>query len=400
MNARAAALAPVALARASALPPVASVLDDLAEWPQDVYIVGGTIRDLLLGRKFLDVDLAVDGEAQELARAIGGQSGAETRFGTISVERDGHRYDLARTRAESYASPGALPDVAPAGIDADLRRRDFTVNAMALGLSGPHAGELLATDGALEDLELRQLAVLHDLSFLDDPTRLLRLGRYAARLGFSVAAHTRALADEAISGGALNTVSGTRVGNELRLLANEADPIAAFEAVAGLGLPWRIARETAAQALGVLPPEGRRDMVVLATVFATSHPEQLIAELDRLGFTATDRAAIAEAATRSRDLAKRLAGAGAPSEIARVVGTSGIETVAVAYGLGASPQSLRWLRDLRHRELQITGNDLINNGIEEGPAVGRALARARAALLDGNAPDRDSQLRVALNPGE
>jgi tRNA nucleotidyltransferase (CCA-adding enzyme) len=373
----------------------------LAGFTGDVYLVGGAVRDLMLGRPFLDVDLAVDGDPSRLAAEIGTPDSIETRFGTVSVLRDGYRYDLARTRSESYPHPGALPEVEAAGIEVDLTRRDFTVNALALGLAGSRIGELIAADGAVDDLRSRQLAVLHDESFRDDPTRLLRLARYAARLGFSIAPHTRELAAQAISDAALDTVSGTRIGNELRLLANESDPIVAFEAAAALGLPWNIDRQLATSALLALPEDGRVDLLVLACVFGPQqHSEQLIAELDRLGFTATDRDAIADAATKSRELAQRLSHTTSNSEIASTVGSFGIETVALAACQGSPSQSRTWLRDLRHLHLQITGDDLIQHGVPEGPGIGQALAKARSALMDGTATDRDSQLQVALKSGE
>jgi tRNA nucleotidyltransferase (CCA-adding enzyme) len=387
------------VARVSALPQVASITGAATDLP-DVYLVGGTVRDLILGREFVDVDLAVDGDTLSVAATIGTPSGGETRFGTVSVTSDGYRYDLARTRSERYPHPGALPEVAPAGIDADLDRRDFTVNALAVGLTGSRAGELIAAAGALRDLDNRQLAVLHERSFLDDPTRLMRLARYAARLGFNVAPHTRQLAEQAISSGALDTVSGTRIGNELRLLANEPDPIAAFEASAALGLSWELDPEMTRRALSALPEDGRADLLVLAAVFGPQPNKQLIAELDGLGFTATDRDAITEAATKSASLAQRLSNAHTPSEIARVVGASGIETVALAFSQGSPSQSRAWLRDLRHVKLEITGADLIEHGIPQEPAIGQALARAKAALLDGRASDRGSQLEVALKPEE
>jgi len=388
------------VARVSALPQVASIVASATDLPGDVYLVGGTVRDVILDREFLDVDLAVDGDALAVAATIGTPSGGETRFGTVTVTSHGYRYDLARTRGERYPQPGALPEVTPAGIDADLERRDFTVNALAVGLTGARAGQLLAVPGALADIEGKRLAVLHDRSFLDDPTRLLRLARYAARLRFTIAPHTHELATEAIRNNALDTVSGTRIGNELRLLANERDPIAAFEAAAALGLPWQIDADVAREAINVLPPDGRRDLLVLASVFGSRPSEQILPELDRLGFTATDRDAIAQAATRAASLARRLAQTTSNSEIARVVGASGIETVALAFSQGSPSQSLTWLRALRHLNLDITGEDLIKKGIPEGPQIGQALQAAKDALMDGLATDRESQLQVALNPEE
>jgi tRNA nucleotidyltransferase (CCA-adding enzyme) len=387
--------------RASEAAPIAEIAQFVGASAADVYVVGGAVRDLILGRPFADVDLAVDGDPAKLAAAIGTPSAGETRFGTLSVERNGFRYDLARTRSERYPRPGALPAVEPAGIDADLARRDFTANAIALALSGPRTGELLSAPEALADIEARQLAVLHDASFIDDPTRLLRLARYAARLGFEPAPHTRDLAAAAIAGDALATISGTRVGNELRLLATEPDPVAAFDAVAALGLPWTIDAPLARAALAVLPEDGRRDRLVLACVLNSAKPpnEQLVAELERLGFTASDRDVIAET-TAAPELARRLVGSDRGSQIAQAVGTSGIETVALASSQGAPSQSLTWLRDLRHRTLEITGDDLIQHGLSQGPEIGEALTAARSALMDGTATNRESQLRVALESAE
>jgi tRNA nucleotidyltransferase (CCA-adding enzyme) len=379
-------------ARAGEAAPIAEIARFVSTSAADVYLVGGAVRDLILGRPFADVDLGVDGDPAQLAAEIGTPSAAETRFGTFSVERNGYRYDLARTRSERYPQPGALPEVEPAGIDADLARRDFTVNAIALALSGPRSGELLAAPGALDDLTHGRLAVLHDQSFSDDPTRLLRLARYAARLGFEPTAHTRDLFAEAIADNALATISGTRIGNELRLLATEPDPVAAFEAAAALGLPWSIDDAIARSALEVLPDDGRPDLLVLACVLKPQ-------ELEPLGFTAPDRDAISEAAQAS-DLASRLAGARTRSEIAQTVGTSGIETVALAASQGAASQSLTWLRELRHLALQITGDDLMLHGLPQGPEIGEALGAAKSALMDGTATDRESQLRVALRAAQ
>ncbi|MCL2418047.1 MAG: hypothetical protein FWD04_02045 [Conexibacteraceae bacterium] len=382
--------------RARRLLPVASVPGSAAE---GVFLVGGTVRDLILGRAFVDVDLAVDGDPLVLARALGDPERNEPRFGTLRVTRDGVRYDLARTRTERYAHPGALPAVAPAPIHADLNRRDFTVNAIAIGLTGPLAGQLISVDGALEDVAARRLAVLHDASFEDDPTRLLRLARYSARLGFEIAPHTRELAQRALAGGALETVSGTRIGNELRLLATEPDPVAAFEAASDLGLPWSLDPDLAGHALDALPADGRRDILVLACVFSTEPKKQLGPALDRLAFTAADRQAILEG-TRAPGLALRLANASSRSEIARVLRHVGVETIALVAAKGDPSQPRLWLDELRHISLQISGDDLRAAGIAEGPAIGKALEAARDAMYDGEARDRASQLAVALKAAE
>ncbi len=371
----------------------------------NTYLVGGSVRDLLLGGPLVDIDLATEGEPAELADHLG-EAPAETRFGTLTVHRGGVRYDIARTRSERYTAPGALPEVESDTIDADILRRDFTVNAMAFGLLGARTGDLIAAPDALDDLAHRRLAVLHDRSFIDDPTRLLRLARYGARLRFEVAPRTRELADQAIAAGALDTLSGTRIGNELRLLATEPDPVAAFRSVADLGLPWSIDTQLATNAIATLPPDGRPDLLVLALALAPSSSRvstargseraDLLTQLDELGFTAADRNAITEAATQAPRLGHQLRQARSRSDIARSVGTAGIETVALASAQGAPDQSLTWLGELRHLHLDITGADLIAAGLQEGPALGRGLAAARDAMLDGIATDRASQLEIAL----
>jgi tRNA nucleotidyltransferase (CCA-adding enzyme) len=374
----------------------------------ELYLVGGAVRDLARGAEPVDIDLAVNGDPQALAALLTTRDGGtardgstaerpvagETRFGTVTTYHDGVRYDIARTRTERYSRPGALPEVAPAAIELDLLRRDFTVNAIALGLVGDRAGEVLAAPGAHDDLTAERLAVLHDTSFEDDPTRLLRLVRYNARLGFAIAPHTRALAKRATASGALDTVSGTRVGNELRLLAAEPAAIAAFVAAADLGMPWWLDPDLTGRALRALPPDGRRDILVLAAVFVAS--PGLASELDRLGFTAADRDTILRTSTESSNLAQRLSNASSRSEIARAVGTAGIETVALASAQGEPEQALLWLRELRHLRLEITGADLIGMGLPQGRAVGEALAAAQSAMIDGHAPDRESQLAIAL----
>jgi tRNA nucleotidyltransferase (CCA-adding enzyme) len=389
-------------ARAESLPAVSSLLG--GEHSQPVFLVGGAVRDLLLERDPLDLDLAVDGPLGELAQRLDGTPEIHDRFGTATVTRDGVRYDIAQTRAERYAEPGALPEVRPAPILEDLQRRDFTVNAMALGLTGPQAGELIAVDGALRDLEARRLEVLHDQSFVDDPTRLLRLARYAVRLDFRIAPHTRELAEAAVADGALATVSGSRIGNELRLLAAERDPVAAFAGLSELGLDSAIDKalafgeerqRLARAALAELPSDGSPAIVVLGVALLGTEPRVATALLDRLEFTAADREAIVDV-TRASRLNEALETASTGSEIARAIGNAGVAMVALAAAQVPSWRHQQWLQTLRDQQLQITGDDLIGAGIKQGPELGRRLAKAQDALWDGSAPDRESQLKVAL----
>jgi tRNA nucleotidyltransferase (CCA-adding enzyme) len=308
------------------------------------------------------------------------------------VQSDGCRFDLAAARAETYARPGALPDVRPAGIDADLGRRDVTVNALALDLA---SGALRAVEHAREDLAAGRLRVLHDASFADDPTRLWRIARYAARLRFELEERTAALAAAAVAEGALGTISGTRIGNELRLALGEPDPIAALEAAAALGLaPWLAPdRERADAALALLPAgEGRPDLVVLGASLAG----EADALLDELGFAAGERAVL-RACARAPQLAAVMTGAAQPSALARALRGQPVEAVALAGAQGAAAPARRWLDELRHVALTITGDDLLAAGVPHGPQIGRRLAAALERRLDGAlAAGRDAELAAAL----
>jgi tRNA nucleotidyltransferase (CCA-adding enzyme) len=390
------------LERVRALPAAQPLFERLPDEPR-VYLVGGAVRDLLRQREPFELDLVVEGDPAVLAARLGRPVRVHDRFGTSKVTVDGHTYDIARARQETYSQPGALPDVTPAAIDADLGRRDFTVNAGAIALTGDRAGELLAVPGMLEDLEARLLRVLHDRSFIDDPTRMLRLARYAARLGFNTEPHTRALVDQAVTGGALDTVSASRIGAELRLLSREPDGVASLRTLHTLGLDRPLgldgsenAMSLAKRALSLLPEGERRDRLALAAAARGASVEGLRGRLDGWGFTAQDRDAIAAAATHSDALAARLRGAARPSEIASAVKGAPAELVALAGALGAEAQAGEWLERLRHVRLEIDGDDLLAAGVPAGPAVGRGLQAALADKLDGRAPTREQELASAL----
>jgi tRNA nucleotidyltransferase (CCA-adding enzyme) len=385
-----------------ALPAAGPLLAWLDDRP-GVYLVGGAVRDLLLGGVPFDLDLVVEEDAAALAAALGGRLTVHDRFGTSTVRLDGFAYDIARSRRESYARPGSLPDVVPAPLAEDLLRRDFTTNAIAIELGGPRAGDLRAAPHGLEDLDARRLRVLHDRSFIDDPTRLFRLVRYASRLGFEIEPRTRALAGEAIDGGALATVSGPRVGAELRLLALERDPVSALLGLRDLGLDhavhpgFGLADEPLARrALALLPADGRSDRLVLGVASRGVPAAELAGLLDTLAFEAEDRDAIVDTASRAEELAGTLAAADAPSSVgAAVTGAPG-ELVALAGALGPERQAREWLDRLRHVRLAIDGRDLLAAGVPEGPAIGRGLRAALAAKLDERASGREQELAEAL----
>jgi tRNA nucleotidyltransferase (CCA-adding enzyme) len=398
----------IVLERLHGLPGGKALLEVAVE-RDDVELVGGAVRDLLLGREPRELDVVVGGDeqaftqaaplfARELAARLGMLAGANEheRFGTARVEWDDGRIDVATRRAESYSAPGALPDVRAGTEQEDLERRDFTVNAIAVRLGGDRRRELRAVPDAFGDLEAGRLRVLHEQSFSDDPIRLLRMARYAARLGFEIETHTAALAQTAIAARALDTVSGARIGAELRLALGEADGVAALEAMSELGVLHAlhprlrfeepVARATLASL--VLPLALRAGVDVRA---------EIVGLLDRWDFPADDRDRLAAAAVAVPRLTEELPAAERPSLIRTAAQGVPLEGVALAGALGCEKPARRWLRDLRHVHLEITGDDLLAAGLLEGPEIGRRLEMVLRLRLDGElAGGREAELAVAL----
>ena len=386
------------LERLRALPAAEPVLRAL-DGEHGVWVVGGAVRDLLLGGTPSDLDLVVEGDALAVARRAAGRLGGEVlaheRFGTATVRGAGAVFDLAGARRERYPQAGSLPEVElGAPLEHDLARRDFTVNTLALRLAD---GDLRGVPQAHADLEARRLRVLHDGSFDDDPTRLVRLARYEARLGFTVEPRTAALARAAVAGRALATVSGERLGAELLLLAREPQP-AALAALAdrGLGaalLPgFSIDVELAERALALSPPDVRADLVGLGSALARAPARELAERLRALALPAADAEAL-NACAQLDALVGELRGA-RPSAADLPLSRRPLEAAVLAAAAG-SDAARDWLERGRHLRLAIGGDDLLEAGLS-GPPVGLALQAARAALLDGEAPDREAQLAAAL----
>ncbi len=379
------------------LPGGARVLDAVAATP-GAWVVGGAVRDALLGRTPGELDIVLAPHADEASApddalaAFAERLGApleehHERFGTGTLlTPEGLRVDLARARAEHYARPGALPEVVPAGLDTDLGRRDVSVNAVALRPGEP----LRCVPGALDDLAAGVLRLLHPRSFEDDPTRLWRVARYGARLGFTPDAATARLASTAEA----TTAAGPRHGNELRRTLAEADPLATLRATERFApqlFPAGFTPRDPGAALELLPPgEGRAALVVLARACETVDAATLVAWLDALAFTGPERDVVA-AGSRAAVL-HPLRTARDAAQVARAARGAPLEVVALAGGPGAR----RWIEELRHVRLEIDGADLLAAGIPPGPELGARLQRALDARLGGSAPTREAQLEVAL----
>jgi tRNA nucleotidyltransferase (CCA-adding enzyme) len=365
--------------RIAALPGGDQLRDAILAAGLPAYLVGGAVRDLLLGGERTDVDVVVEGDPLAVAAALGGELRAHERFGTATVSADGLEIDLATARRESYPRPGALPDVEPATLAEDLARRDFTINAMAVPLHREPA--LIDPHGGLKDLRAGVLRVLHDRSFVDDPTRALRAARYAARLGFGLDEETA----ELLRAADLGSASRDRIEAELLKLAAEPQARRGFELLDEWGLVALAdgAGELIDEVAALLRREPWRSLVDRSLAIhaaATGHAPGPAGRLRDLRATAGELVAVADPR---------------PSEAVEVVaGRSEVE-LALARALGA-----RWLDDYlnswRHVALEISGQDLLAAGIPEGPAIGRALAAALRAKLDGEVSGRDAELELAL----
>jgi tRNA nucleotidyltransferase (CCA-adding enzyme) len=393
--------------RVRRLPGMERLLPALEGLPP-AYLVGGAVRDLLLGGDPLDIDIAIEGDARSAARALaerlGGQARVYDRFGTADVIVGGQTLHLVSTREETYDTPGELPRVTQASLSDDLRRRDFTVNAMAIGLTGDDFGHLYDPHSGLGDIGAGVIRVLHDRSFLDDPTRLLRAIRYATRLGFDLDPETERLAREAVAADALSTVSGARIRDELMDLLRETDAPAAIERMRDLEIHSALHPEldpdpelVASAALGATAIGADRAVSALAAL-VESAPEELDLWLADLNLLAEERDAASRAARVGPRIAMTLRERDhSPSELRELLGREPLEALALALALRAPSEAiLRWVTDLRGVELEISGADLLAAGVPEGPDIGRALEETLRRKLDGVVSGRDEELRTAL----
>ena len=393
------------------------------------------MRDILVGRSPRELDVVVGGDARAFAVGLAQRldSTAEADPGEYSEvtyhERFRHRARPLRhgsdrhrdaSQPRRYSSPGALPDVAPGTLEQDLLRRDFTVNAIAVALAGESRGALRAPAGALEDLAEARLRVLHDASFLEDPTRMLRLVRYSSRLGFEIERHTAALAAEALAAGALRMPSGQRLGAELRLAFAEADPLTPLVELDRMGVfsAWEpgvsFDEDLVRTAIEILPEDGSLDVLLAASLLlgfaqGLEHEDNEIAMrsfLHDLEFPsgASDRAF--SAAVSARFVAERIDCTESTEAMLELVDLTPVEALALAAAMrdqADGPMSIgrgvveEWLGRQRHISLQISGEDLIAAGVPEGPEIGRRLDVAYTMRLGGLIEDgREAELRAAL----
>lgn len=354
------------------------------------FLVGGPVRDLELGRPAKDVDLALESRADhvahDLARHLDATLRSYPQFLTYKIIGDDFsEIDVATTRAEEYAAPGALPVVTPSTLVRDLARRDFSINAVALDLS---TGAVVDPLGGIEDLRKRQIRVLHDRSFVDDPTRILRATRFALRLGFEIEPGTRRLMRDAIASAALQTVSRERLWREILLAIDEENVAAILVAFAREGVLSRFVgsrRELTADRLQTLDRTSRlRDDIDRVVVLLAAILEDVDEPLDALrgaGLSLRRRKHAIEITGRASEIRQRLLRAEAETERLAVARDASDELLIYAgVDIDGFAGWFDRLVDFRRLQLPFSGADL---GVPPGPHVGVALDRTREAIFLG-----------------
>jgi len=415
--------------------PARSLLDQLIKLADSrglsVYLVGGPLRDLLLARLSLDLDIAVEGDAPELARQLAESLSRENKAGcgcagafvgreaattfqrrvvahaaflTATVRIPTFHLDLITARSETYRRPGALPTVTPATIEGDLLRRDFTINALALRLNSPRRGEILDPSGGRADLEARVIRVLHERSFEDDATRILRAVRYASRFGFEIEPQTLDWLKRDVR--YLETISGARLHHELARIFAEDAPEEILRRLHDLGalaaihaaLRFRPPQANSFTRLRELNATGARAAYWPVLAWRLSEPQALDLAR-RLAATKPQREAMAAMPGLPR-LGPKLARSSLKrSAIAETLAPFPLPALCALAALTEDPtirnRLLDYLTKTRYERPLFTGEDLLALGVPESPQLGEILRRLRNALLDREATTREDEEHLA-----
>jgi tRNA nucleotidyltransferase (CCA-adding enzyme) len=342
--------------------------------------------------------------------ALGGRVVPHDRFGSAKVVYDGERVDVATSRTEFYDYPGALPAVEQASIRQDLYRRDFTINAMAISLKGEDFGRLVDFFGGHRDLEAGVVRVLHNLSFIDDPTRLFRAVRYETRHGFRMDAHTLGLARACVEMELVGELSSARLRDELQALLSEEQVAASLRRMADLGLdravhPHLTADEDSVALAGELDelrerfaPETPAWRLRLAALARRLTPDELYDWFERLKLRRRDADRIADAVTVAPKLRELAAATDEPAALRALAEPHDPDGVLVALAGATEPARSRLERyfdELRAVRLEISGGDLADLGLTESPRVGAVLDEILRRKLNGELDGRTAELEAA-----
>jgi tRNA nucleotidyltransferase (CCA-adding enzyme) len=373
---------------------------------EKLYLVGGVVRDLMLGLPNLDLDLVVEGNAIELAQRlkknVEGKLTTHSRFNTAKLEWGDRSVDLTTARTETYEKPGALPKITPGSIDQDLGRRDFTVNAMALGLNPGLYGQPIDPHGGRDDLKNKLIRILHDNSFIDDATRIWRALRYEQRLGFHLEKKTLSLLKRDVD--MLKTISADRIRYEIECILKEKYPEKVFARAAELGiLPhlhpglkgdgWLTEKfEQARKLSDPTPPEADLYLALLVYPLDKEETERFISRL-KLPKVLTQ---VLNDSASLKTKIRLLATPGlSPSGIFRLLeaySTTAMVANSIATESPTASQNIHlYLTRLKYIEIALTGDDLIKLGVTTGPEIREVMEKLQKARLDGEIESRDDE---------
>lgn len=397
-----------------------------------VYAVGGFVRDLLLGSENLDIDVTVEGDgiffAETFAREHGCRVKSHHKFGTaVIVFPDGFKIDVASTRLEYYASPGALPTVERSSLKMDLYRRDFTINTLAIRLNARDFGLLIDYFSAQRDLQEKIIRVLHNLSFVEDPTRVFRALRFEQRLDFRISKHTENLIRNAVKMNFLSKLGGKRLLTELVIILKEKEPLRAVDRMASLGLlqfihpdlkvtpDIRRMLEEAAKIISwfellFLDRRYEKWVVFFLVLCETLLADQFTETCSRLSLSEHYRQHLVEMRKRVdtvlETMQRRVVRGPEIRRSEIYFWLEGIPVEVLLYLMAkARHDGVRKCVSLYFVQLQgircaISGDDLKEMGVPPGPAFKRILDRVFRARLDNEALTRDDELRIAREEAE
>lgn len=378
------------------------------EEPLLVYLVGGPVRDVLLGAPIKDLDFVLEGDAPALARSLADELKGEvvihSSFGTATVVVEGSRIDMVTARRETYPHAGALPEVSPGTIDDDLARRDFSINALALPFFEQQP-EVIDRHGGLADLVSGVVRILHPRSFIDDPTRILRAVRYEQRFDFHMESETEARLREALAGACLDAVSGDRLRHELERILEEQDPLPALNRAAELGVLAAIHPSlkndnalASLQSTGLPSADGCPPLVYLAALVYHLSPVDVESVISRLNLPSS----WAKVARDTIEIRHREAALSADflsgSQIYNLLeGLSQEALLAVSHL--AEPALVdsklrQFLDELAEVRPVLNGQDLLEMGVPEGPQVGQILRQLKEARLDRKVITEEDERRL------
>ena len=364
-----------------------------------VYVVGGPIRDFLLDKPVKDLDLVVEGEAEEyaraLSRALSGEIKARSPFLTYKIVFPGGELDLATARREVYPRPAVLPKVSPGTIAEDLYRRDFTINAMAVGLSGPFKGKLLDPFGGLPDLKEGLLRVLHPDSFVDDPTRLFRAARYAVRFGFKPARETLEALKRARAKQTLNLLTPARIRGELLRVLSEQAPEKVVEELESLGVLSDLGLPAPPEFLGkslkIVRDKTSLKLLLKGFILSLTRAEANLSQ--KLGLSKKEALEFQEEWQKLQRILPELRTASRPSQRFKLLsGFSSPVLIALASVEKDFVERLEEFWVLKTLKPHLSGEDLKAFGIPPGPRMREILQELSYARMDGKVNTREEEL--------